>query len=82
MSGLVICGLRFFFKQQYARARLTPGQFEAGGGANDAGADNDVIVVQLRLQTEDAFCIGEASTQPSWSMVMDLARDSAPLWQI
>ena len=82
VAGLVISGACLLFQQQNAGARLSPAQFEAACGANDAGADNDEVVFQLRLQTDEAFSIGDDWTQPSWSMEMVLARDSAPLWQM
>lgn len=82
MTGLMKRGARLFIEQQNARIRPAPCQFEAGGGANDAGANDDEMVVQLRLQTDEAFSIGEASTQPSWSTAILFARDSAPLWHM
>lgn len=66
VASRLVCGGCGLLVQQEDRGAGLPGdQLQAGSGADNAGADDDVVVFQLRLQIEDAFSIGIASTQPS-----------------
>jgi hypothetical protein len=67
-AALVPCGRRFLFQQGDSRAGALNAQFAGGGGADDAGADDDDVEIQLRLQTDKPFSIGNALTQPSLSI--------------
>jgi hypothetical protein len=77
-AGLVAGGGVFLFQQDDAGFRALFTQFPCRGGADDAGADDDDVVCQLRLQAAEPFSIGNDWTHPSLSIWMVLARDSAP----
>jgi hypothetical protein len=61
VSAALVAGRRvFLFQQDDPGGRALFAQFPGGGGADDAGADNDGVVCQLRLQDAEPFSIGNA----------------------
>jgi hypothetical protein len=57
-AALVVGRRVFFFQQDDPGRRALFAQLPGGGGADDAGADNDGVVCQLRLQAAEPFSIG------------------------
>ena len=77
-AGLVAGRRVFLFQQDDSGSRAPFAQLPGGGGADDAGADDDEVVRQLRLQAAEPFSIGNVWTHPSLSIWMVFARDSEP----